>query len=54
MTLGQREEEIIENLASVISEVIEHEYDARMHLKLKKGSQFEDQIWASCWCFKIG
>jgi protein arginine kinase len=45
MTLGQREEEIIENLASVISEVIEHEYDARMHLKLKKGSQFEDQIW---------
>ncbi len=45
MTLGQPEEEIIENLASVIRQVVEHEKDAREHLKDKRKAKFEDQIW---------
>jgi protein arginine kinase len=45
MTLGQQEEEIIENLASVIRQVIEHEKEARQHLKEKRKTKFEDQIW---------
>jgi protein arginine kinase len=45
MTLGQPEEEIIENLASVIRQVVEHEKDARTHLKDKRKAKFEDQIW---------
>ena len=52
MTLGQKEEEIIDNLESVISEVIEHEHEARSHLKLKKGLQFEDQIWRAVGALK--
>ncbi len=43
MTLGQYEEEIIENLDSVIRQVIGHEKEAREFLG-KKG-KFEDQIW---------
>lgn len=45
MTLGQQEEEIIENLASVIRQVIEHEKEARRYLKEKRKAKFEDQIW---------
>lgn len=45
MTLGQHEEEIIENLATVIRQVIEHEKEARSHLKDKRKIKFEDQIW---------
>ncbi len=45
MTLGQPEEEIIENLSAVIRQVIEHEKEARTHLKEKKQMKFEDQVW---------
>jgi protein arginine kinase len=45
MTLGQQEDEIIENLASVIRQVIEHEKEARQYLKEKRKAKFEDQIW---------
>lgn len=45
MTLGQQEEEIIENLASVIRQVIQHEKEARQYLKEKRKAKFEDQIW---------
>lgn len=45
MTLGQHEEEIIESLATVIRQVIEHEKEARQHLKEKRKAKFEDQIW---------
>lgn len=45
MTLGQHEEEIIENLSSVIRQVVEHEKEARQHLKEKRKAKFEDQIW---------
>lgn len=45
MTLGQTEDEIIDNLAAVIRQVIEHEREAREHLRVKKKTKFEDQIW---------
>lgn len=45
MTLGQLEEEIIDNLASVIRQVIEHEKEARQYLLEKRKAKFEDQIW---------
>ena len=45
MTLGQPEEEIIENLSTVIRQVIEHEKEARAYLKEKKQMKFEDQVW---------
>lgn len=45
MTLGQREDEIIDNLVSVIRQVIEHEKEAREYLRAKRKSKFEDQIW---------
>ncbi len=45
MTLGQNEEEIIENLEGVIRQVIEHEKEARQYLREKRKSKFEDQIW---------
>ena len=45
MTLGQNEEEIIDNLVAVIRQVIEHEKEAREHLRDKKKTKFEDQIW---------
>ncbi len=47
MTLGQREEEIIDNLMTVIRQVIEHEKEARQFLREKRKSKFEDQIWRS-------
>lgn len=45
MTLGQQEEEIIDNLATVIKQVIEHEKQAREYLQDKRKAKFEDQIW---------
>ncbi len=45
MTLGQKEEEIIENLAAVIRQVVEHEKEARQYLRQKRKGKFEDQIW---------
>ena len=45
MTLGQNEEEIIDNLSSVIRQVIGHEKEAREHLREKRKGKFEDQIW---------
>ncbi len=45
MTLGQNEEEIIDSLVSVIRQVIEHEKEAREHLREKRRLKFEDQIW---------
>lgn len=47
MTLGQPEEEIIDNLASVIRQVVGHEREARDFLKQKKKVKIEDQIWRS-------
>ena len=47
MTLGQQEEEIIDNLASVIRQVIEQEREARTFLSEKRKAKFEDQIWRS-------
>lgn len=52
MTLGQPEEEIIENLSSVIRQVIEHEKEAREHLKEKRKAKFEDQIWRALGALK--
>ncbi len=45
MTLGQNESEIIQNLESVIRQVISHEREARQHMMEKKKGKFEDQIW---------
>ncbi len=45
ITLGQREEEIIDNLECVIRQVIEHEKEARSYLKEKKKVKYEDQVW---------
>ncbi len=45
VTLGQPEEEIIDNLVGVIQQVIDHEREARQYLKDKRKSKFEDQIW---------
>ncbi|MFA6600372.1 MAG: protein arginine kinase [Candidatus Omnitrophota bacterium] len=45
LTLGQNESEIIDNLVTVIRQVIEHEKEARKYLRDKKTSKIEDQIW---------
>jgi len=47
MTLGQQEEEIIDNLASVIRQVVDQEREARGFLGEKRKAKFEDQIWRS-------
>ena len=52
MTLGQPEEEMIENLSAVIRQVIEHEKEAREHLKEKKQMKFEDQVWRALGALK--
>lgn len=44
-TLGQKEEEIIDNLERVIHQIIEHEKEARQYLIEKKRGRIEDQIW---------
>ena len=45
ITLGQKEEEIIESLERVIHQMISHEKEARQHLVEKRRAKFEDQIW---------
>lgn len=45
ITLGQPEEEIINDLESVIRQVITHEREAREYLKKKRKAKMEDQIW---------
>jgi len=45
ITLGQPEEEVINNLEGVIRQVITHEREAREYLKKKRKSKMEDQIW---------
>ncbi|MDP3919677.1 MAG: protein arginine kinase [Candidatus Omnitrophota bacterium] len=45
ITLGQREEEMIDNLERVIRQVIAHEKEARQFLRSKRKVKFEDQIW---------
>ena len=52
LTLGQNEQEIIENLASVIRQVIGHEKEARAFLRDKRKSKFEDQIWRAAGTLK--
>ncbi|HTL46749.1 MAG TPA: protein arginine kinase [Verrucomicrobiae bacterium] len=54
MTLGQREDEIIDNLERVIRQVVEHEKEARTHLLSKKSGKFEDQIWRALGALKCG
>lgn len=45
ITLGQPEEEVINNLEGVIRQVITHEREAREYLKKKRKTKMEDQIW---------
>lgn len=45
ITLGQAEEEIIDNLGGVIRQVVQHEQEAREYLREKRKAKFEDQIW---------
>ena len=45
MTLGQPEQEIIENLESVIHQVVEHEKTARQYIRSERKIRFDDQIW---------
>jgi protein arginine kinase len=52
LTLGQNEQEIIDNLASVIKQVIGHEKEARTFLREKRKSKFEDQIWRAAGTLK--
>lgn len=52
ITLGQREEEIIDNLECVIRQVVEHEKEARRYLTQKKKAKFEDQIWRALGALK--
>ena len=52
ITLGQNEEDIIDNLDRVIRQVIEHEKEARNHLVQKKRSKLEDQVWRALGALK--
>jgi len=52
MTLGQKEEEIVDNLESVIRQIIEHEKEARRYLKEKRKDKFVDQIWRALGALK--
>ncbi len=45
VTLGQREEDIIESLERVIKQIVEHEKEARQVLIAKKKEKLEDHIW---------
>ncbi|HCM42247.1 MAG TPA: protein arginine kinase [Candidatus Omnitrophica bacterium] len=45
MTLGQPEEEVIDNLLSVIEQVVSHEHDAAEQLQRSKPYEMEDQVW---------
>ena len=52
ITLGQNEEDIIDNLERVIRQVIEHEKEARKYLLDKKRGKVEDQIWRALGALK--
>lgn len=52
ITLGQNEEEIIENLECVIKQVVDHEKTAREHLMAKKKAKFDDQVWRAIGALK--
>lgn len=45
VTLGQREEDIIDNIERIIRQVIEHEQNARQTLLAKNRETLEDRIW---------
>lgn len=45
ITLGQNEEDIIDNLERVIRQVVGHEKEARKYLLEKKREKVEDQVW---------
>ena len=45
MTLGQPEAEVIDNLLSVIEQVVSHEHEAMAQLQRSKPYEVEDQIW---------
>jgi protein arginine kinase len=51
-TLGQQEEEIVENLEQVIRQVIQHEKEARVYLMEKRRRRLEDQIWRAVGALK--
>jgi protein arginine kinase len=52
MTLGQNEEEIINDLERVIKQMIEHEREARNHLLGKRRAKLEDQVWRAVGALK--
>lgn len=52
ITLGQNEEEIINNLEQVIHQMISHEKEARQYLLEKRKTKFEDQIWRALGALK--
>ncbi len=45
MTLGQPEAEVIDNLLSVIEQVVSHEHEAMAQLQRSKPFEMEDQVW---------
>lgn len=45
MTLGQPEGEVIDNLLSVIEQVVSHEHEAMAQLQRSKPFEMEDQVW---------
>lgn len=45
MTLGQPEGEVIDNLLSVIEQVVSHEHEAMAQLQRSKPYELEDQVW---------
>ncbi|GAB4074389.1 protein arginine kinase [Barrientosiimonas marina] len=47
ITLGKSEEDIVADLQSVVSELIEHERKARHYTMKESGTQLEDQIYRS-------
>ncbi|MDW7740558.1 MAG: protein arginine kinase [Bacillota bacterium] len=53
VTLGQSEEEIISNLSSVISQVIEQEKNARQNLLDKKRANLADKAWRALGLLKF-
>ncbi|PIQ85126.1 MAG: protein arginine kinase [Candidatus Omnitrophica bacterium CG11_big_fil_rev_8_21_14_0_20_45_26] len=52
ITLGQNEEDIIDNIDRVIRQVIEHEKEARQYLLDKKRGKLEDQVWRALGALK--
>jgi len=45
MTLGQAESEVIDNLLSVIEQVVSHEHEAMAQLQCSKPHELQDQVW---------